>query len=119
MARSVIGGLVARGVPRHDIFSEAFTLEPSAPPASAAGRRVHFARSGVQAIWSGADTNLLALAERAGVRLAGGCRVGQCETCRVALRAGSVWHRGEVQGLDANECLACMAVPASDLEIDA
>ena len=119
MARSVIDGLVARGVPRHDIFSEAFTLEPSAPPASAAGRRVHFARSGVQAIWSGADTNLLALAERAGVRLAGGCRVGQCETCRVVLRSGSVWHRGEVQGLDANECLACMAVPASDLEIDA
>lgn len=119
MARSVIAALVARGVPRHDIFSEAFTLELSTPPASATGRHVHFARSGVQAVWSALDTNLLTLAERAGVPLAGGCRVGQCETCRVALRSGTVWHRGEVQGLEANECLACLAVPASDLEVDA
>lgn len=119
MTRSIIDGLVARGVPRHDIFSEAFTLANSAMPASAPGCRVRFARSGVQAIWSETDMNLLTLAERLGVPLPGGCRVGQCETCRVGVRAGSVVHRGEVQGLDANECLACMAVPASDLEIDA
>ena len=119
MARSVIDGLVARGVPRHDIFSEAFTLAAAAAPTSALGRQVRFARSGMQAVWTAVDSNLLALAERAGVPLAGGCRVGQCETCRVRLHAGQVWHRGDAPALEANECLACLAVPVSDLEIDA
>lgn len=119
MAGNAIAGLVTRGVPRHDIFSEAFTLAPTASPTSALGCRVRFARSGKQAIWGASDTNLLALAERAGVSLSGGCRVGQCETCRVALLGGQVWHRGDTASLEAHECLACLAVPVSDLEIDA
>ena len=119
MARHTITGLVARGVPRHDIFSEAFSLAPEAAPASSLGCHVHFTRSGTRAVWGASDTNLLALAERVGVKLSGGCRVGQCETCRVGLRAGQVWHRGETPPLDEHECLACMAVPVGDVEIDA
>ena len=119
MASDTIAGLMARGVPRHDIFSEAFSLASEAPPTSALGCRVHFARSGTQAVWGASDTNLLALAERVGVPLFGGCRVGQCETCRVGLRAGEVWHRGATPQLNAHECLACLAVPVCDLEIDA
>lgn len=119
MASETMAGLLARGVPRHDIFSEAFTLAPEALPSSALGRRVRFARSSAQAIWSASDTNLLALAERLGVALSGGCRVGQCETCRVGLRAGRVWHRGATPQLGEHECLACLAVPVCDVEIDA
>ncbi|MFT3820047.1 MAG: molybdopterin-dependent oxidoreductase [Rubrivivax sp.] len=119
MARDTIAGLVARGVPRHDIFSEVFSLAPEAPPASALGCRVRFARSGVQAVWGRTDTNLLALAARMGVPLAGGCRVGQCETCRVRLLAGRVRHGGPTPPLDPHECLACLAMPACDVEIDA
>jgi ferredoxin-NADP reductase len=118
MAREAIAGLVARGVPRHDIFSEAFLLAPDAPPSSALGRQVRFTRSGAHAVWGASDTSLLALAERLGVPLSGGCRVGQCETCRVTLRSGQVWHRGETPVLEAGECLACLAVPLTDVEID-
>jgi ferredoxin-NADP reductase len=118
MTREAVAGLVARGVPRHDIFSEAFRLAPDAPPASALGRQVRFMRSGLQATWGASDTSLLALSERLGVPLSGGCRVGQCETCRVTLRLGQVWHRGETPVLDADECLACLAVPLTDVEIE-
>ncbi len=120
MARSVIDGLLARGVPRHDIFSEAFSLAPDTAPTAALGRSVHFARSGVRrAVWSEADTSLLPLAERMGVALAGGCRVGRCKTCRVGVRAGQVWHRGSTPPLAPDECFACIAVPVTDLEVDA
>lgn len=118
MAREVIAGLVARGVPRHDIFSESFQLAADAAPASSLGRMVRFTRSGKASAWTSADTTLLALADRLGVPLSGGCRVGQCETCRVALRSGQVWHRGETTELAPGECLACLAVPVTDLEID-
>jgi len=119
MSRETIAGLLARGVPRHDIFSESFQLAPEAPPVDPQGRHVRFARSDIQVRWGAGDTSLLALADRVGVALAGGCRVGQCETCRVALRSGAVWHRAEAVGLGAGECLACIAVPITDLEVDA
>jgi anaerobic selenocysteine-containing dehydrogenase/ferredoxin-NADP reductase len=119
MYADTLAGLLARGVPRHDIFSEAFSLALQAPPTAPAGQRVRFVRSGVQALWSASDTSLLALAERLGVPLSGGCRVGQCESCKVGLLAGQVWHGGTPPPLDAHECLACTAVPVSDLEIDA
>ncbi len=118
MLKDTVAGLVARGVPRHDIFSEAFTLVPESPPAYAIGRRVSFVRSGVQTIWGASDTNLLSLAERVGVPLSGGCRLGQCETCRVGLLAGRVWHSGATPQMDEHECLACLAAPVSDVEID-
>lgn len=119
MTRDVIAGLLARGVPRHDIFSESFQLAPAALPAASLGRSVHFTRSGKRASWDASDTSVLALADRLGVPLSGGCRVGQCESCRVTLRSGEVWHRGETTDLAPNECLACLAVPVTDLEIDA
>ena len=119
MARELIAGLVARGVPRHDVFSEAFSHSPEAPPSNPLGRQVRFTRTGTHAAWVASDTSLLALAERLGVPLSGGCRVGQCETCRITLRSGQVWHRGDTPALQANECLACLAVPVTDLEIDA
>ncbi|HYF18070.1 MAG TPA: molybdopterin dinucleotide binding domain-containing protein, partial [Ramlibacter sp.] len=119
MSPAIADGLGARGVRRHDVFSESFRLAPSPAPAAAEGRRVRFARSGVEARWTAADHSLLALADRLGVPLAGGCRVGQCETCRVPLRSGEVWHRSEPAALEPGECLACVAVPVTDLEVDA
>jgi ferredoxin-NADP reductase len=119
MAHSLAEGLAARGVPRHDLFSESFRPAPATPPAASEGRLVRFARSGREATWSAADGSLLALAQRLGVPLAGGCRVGQCETCRVGLRSGAVWHRSEPAALEPGECLACIAVPVTDVEIEA
>lgn len=128
MLRETTLGLRSRGVPRWAIFSEAFDAsdEPrsqgrsdATDPPPARPHRVHFARSGRTAEWTGADRSLLALADRLGLPLAGGCRVGQCETCVLQVRSGRVRHRVETASLDDGTCLACVAVPTSDVEIDA
>lgn len=118
MLTDLVGGLVERGVPRFALFTERFraAAREVAVPESAT---VRFARSGRQLRWSGGDT-LLSLAERAGLRLPSGCRVGQCESCAVGVLDGSVAHLVEpAADLPADRCLTCQAVPAEDVELDA
>jgi anaerobic selenocysteine-containing dehydrogenase/ferredoxin-NADP reductase len=118
MLDDLVSGLVARGVPRFAVFTERFraAARDVDVPASAT---VHFSRSGRELRWSGRET-LLALAERAGLRLPSGCRVGQCESCAVTVLDGSVAHLvAPTEDLPADQCLTCQAVPAEDLTLDA
>ncbi|MGE0798429.1 MAG: molybdopterin-dependent oxidoreductase [Lautropia sp.] len=122
MLRTVTADLLARGVPRFAIFQERF----QAPPRAAAGRhgasgpfQVRFDRSGVTLTWTAADGSLLDLAAAHGLELPSGCRVGQCESCRVELRSGAVAHGGDLEPDTPETCIACLAVPVSDLVIDA
>lgn len=118
MLTAIRAGLVRRGVPRHAIFSESFAA-PEPDGVGTGPHTVRFARSGRVATWTGQDRNLLAFGERMGIRLAGGCRVGQCESCRLDVLAGAVRHAAETEVAAEGACLACMAVPTSDLELDA
>lgn len=111
--------LVARGLLRHAVFAESFETPPPVTADSTAAHEVFFARSGRRVVWQASDGNLLALAERLGVPIAGGCRIGQCESCRVPVRSGQVQHRAETDAAEAGDCLACIAVPCTALEIDA
>jgi ferredoxin len=69
--------------------------------------------------WQSADGPLLGFAERLGLSLPSGCRVGQCESCAVPVVSGSVMHLHGEEPEDAAVCLACQAVPTSDLVLDA
>lgn len=117
MLDDLVAGLVGRGVPRFDIFSERFraaTREVDVPDFAT----VRFSRSGRELRWSGSET-LLALAEREGIRIPSGCRVGQCESCAVGVLDGEVAHLVEpTDDLPADRCLTCQAVPASDITLD-
>ncbi|MET7639363.1 molybdopterin-dependent oxidoreductase [Streptomyces sp. NPDC005438] len=118
MIREVTEGLVARGVPRFEIFSERFAPPPMALPEGDARYEVTFRASGSTLTWQPQDGPLLDLAQRNGLRLPSGCRVGQCESCAVRLLAGSVTHLTEPP--DAQDaCLTCQAVPTSDVVLDA
>jgi ferredoxin-NADP reductase len=111
--------LIARGVPAFDIFREAFKspLKPSGDPSLKF--RVTFARSGQVREWSASDGSLLSFAETSGVTLPSGCRVGQCESCTVRLLAGAVVHLDGSHSQEPDTCLACQAIPCSDLVVDA
>ena len=114
--------LIARGVPRFAIFSESFDtagVVMAEPLPGAAPHGVHFVRSKRKAEWLPGDRSLLSMAERLGIDLGGGCRVGQCEGCRITLRSGHVGYLAEVEPQQEGDCLACVAVPLTDLEIDA
>jgi len=129
MMDAVRGHLGALGVPEERIHMEAFgpksvgAVRPPAfagqPPAGASFQ-VTFARSGKRASWDGTHASLLAFAEANGVAIEAGCCAGDCHTCLTALREGKIDHlRPPPRQPDAGTCLACIAVPVSDLVLDA
>lgn len=121
MIADITQGLIRRGVPAFEIFSEAFVSPPRRDPASGEASRfaVTFARSGRIAIWSPERGDLLRFSEELGLSPPSGCRVGQCESCALTVLDGVVTHLVPATGLDAGQCLSCQAVPASDLVLDA
>jgi ferredoxin len=85
--------------------------------------KITFQKSGKAFEWEGGFTNLLDFAEEKGIPLESGCRIGTCGACRVRLISGSVTMETE-DGLDDSDkaggmILPCVAVPESDLVIDA
>ncbi|MFG1480798.1 molybdopterin-dependent oxidoreductase [Xanthobacter sp. V4C-4] len=108
-------GLLRWGVSGFDIFTEAFSVAPEMP-ARLAPRRVTVVGPNRSFVWTPQAGSLLDAAQAAGIQLRSGCRVGQCESCAVALVDGQVAHRVPVEA-DAGTCLACQAVPLTDLTI--
>jgi anaerobic selenocysteine-containing dehydrogenase/ferredoxin-NADP reductase len=107
------------GVPRFDIQQEVFkspvipVIEPGQSHA------VTFRKTGITHQWSSQDGSLLDFADRLGLRLPSGCRVGQCESCAVKVIAGSVIHLQGEGSDDPDVCLACQAIPTSAITLDA
>ncbi|RYH62968.1 MAG: 2Fe-2S iron-sulfur cluster binding domain-containing protein [Alcaligenaceae bacterium] len=121
MLQGLIDGLMERGVPKFDIFAEKFHSAPTAIAISDdAEAVVRFERSRKQLTWRRADGTLLEFAEREGVSLPSGCRLGQCESCVISVLSGQVAHLVKTNDdLDLDQCLTCQAMPLSDLTLDA
>jgi ferredoxin len=84
---------------------------------------IHFSPAQLACTSDGA-ASVLASAEAAGIDLPSACRNGTCRTCLCRLRSGSVRYLVQWPGLSQDEkkdgdILACVAVPLSDLLIDA
>jgi hypothetical protein len=114
------------GVPESDIHFEAFgpasvrTVQKPRVSESAAGVEVEFARSGKRLHWEEEDGTLLDLAEKHGVRIASGCRAGNCGTCATALREGDVTYVTRPASSPAHgSVLMCVACPRGNVILDA
>ncbi|MFN5488828.1 MAG: flavin reductase family protein, partial [Bradyrhizobium sp.] len=103
------------GLPRFDIFAESF-VSPPAAPSNLAPRTIRLANSKQSFSWGPEQGTLLDAASAAGVALPSGCRVGQCESCAVEVVDGEFTHLGPVDGGEGR-CLACQAVPLTDLTL--
>ncbi|HEY5794461.1 MAG TPA: molybdopterin-dependent oxidoreductase [Bosea sp. (in: a-proteobacteria)] len=112
---TMIAELVGRGIPRFDIFAEAFSAQ-SEIPTSLMPRRIAIAGTGQAFEWSPAAGPVLDAALAAGLPFPSGCRVGQCESCLVKVLEGSFTHLVTFDG-EPGQCLTCQAVPLSDLLI--
>ena len=88
-------------------------------PAQAKGGRVWFARTGVHAD-ADASTNLLRVAEQAGLNPAHGCRMGICHACDARLVSGSVrdLRTGKITNEADSVIQPCVCASAGDCEID-
>jgi ferredoxin-NADP reductase len=119
MLRSLTEGLVARGVHRFSIFRESFQGAAYVGAADEGPFQIRFARSNRELTWTGASGTLLQLGLEHGLPLPSGCRVGQCESCLLRVRSGRVRHVAEVDLLEEDTCLGCVALPCSDMVLEA
>jgi glycine betaine catabolism B len=85
--------------------------------------KIQFQKSDKTLEWDDRFENVLDLAEANGIQLENACRVGVCGTCKVKLLSGEVYMETEdgLQDEDRNQnmILPCVAVPKTDLVIDA
>jgi anaerobic selenocysteine-containing dehydrogenase/ferredoxin-NADP reductase len=112
---SMTARLVERGMPRFDVFTEAFASPPIVPR-TLKPQTVHIAGTDSSFIWSPELGTLLDAAQAAGISLPSGCRVGQCESCAMRIVEGDIARLG---GDDSatDQCLTCQAVPLSELTL--
>lgn len=107
--------LIARGLPRFDIFTEAFA-SPPAVPKTLTPQTVRIAGSDKSFVWAPELGTILDAAEAAGLALPSGCRVGQCESCAMRIVDGNVARLATDDG-EPDQCLTCQAVPLSELTL--
>ncbi|TWU24586.1 2Fe-2S iron-sulfur cluster-binding protein [Bythopirellula polymerisocia] len=125
MMEQLVPGLLNWGVPEKHIHFEAFG------PASVKSLhkkgntlcqpcRVEFTKSNTELLWKGDFSDLLDLAEDAGLVLDSGCRAGNCGQCLVKVRSGKVAH-SKTPGvpLGDDECLTCIGQPQGEVVLDA
>ena len=65
-------------------------------------------------------TSILEFAEANGVKIDAGCRAGNCGTCLVAIKSGSVdYVSPSGASAEHGSCLTCICKPKTDLVLDA
>lgn len=126
---SITDGLMEWGVPKNSIHYEAFgpaTVKKTAAPLTESETvvlsrlKVTFSRAGKTAGWTPSTTSLLDFAEANGIKIDAGCRAGNCGTCLVAIKSGSVDYLGDFgASAESGSCLTCVCKPKTDLVIDA
>lgn len=128
MMRDLPAGLRRWGVPAKDIHFEAFgpaSVKATSGAVESADQErtrhaVTFARAGKTVDWTPAVPTLLDLAERSEIAIESGCRAGHCGTCATVLKAGDIEYLDEPAALtETGSCLVCIAVPRSDVVLDA
>ena len=98
---------------------ERFRAALAPVPTEAVGGQVRFAKSGV-AVRADAHTNLLRVAEDAGMNPPHGCRMGICHTCNTTLLSGCVrdLRTGQVLNEAGSIVQTCICATAGDCELD-
>jgi hypothetical protein len=129
MMSAIVEALEDWGVSDDRIHYEAFgpasvrrkkaPAEGDAAPAAQA-LQVKFAKSDKVATWDPSSETLIAFAEAHGVAIDCNCLAGNCGTCEIAVLEGKVGYPKDPSYDPApGTCLACVAVPQSNLTLDA
>jgi ferredoxin len=97
---------------------ERFRAQLAEVPADASGGKVRFANSEKEVVADG-RTNLLRIAEDAGLNPQHGCRMGICHTCDVTLVSGCVrdLRTGALSTDTGQKVQICVCAAAGDVEL--
>ncbi|MEO6324735.1 MAG: iron-sulfur cluster-binding domain-containing protein, partial [Thermoanaerobaculia bacterium] len=106
------------GLP-HRLHIERFRAAMAAAPSGAVGGLVRFNRSQARAEANG-GTNLLRVAEEAGLAPAHGCRMGICHSCDVALLSGCVrdLRNNRLTDQPGTKVQLCVSAASGPVELD-
>ena len=131
MMESLITGLKDWGVPKDKIHMEAFGAASVKVRSKNRGNTVSedqhveqysitFSRTGKSLKWDLDSGTLLEFAEANGIVMDSGCRAGNCGTCVTAIRSGELDYLEDPgTAIESGSCLTCIAVPKSDIILDA
>jgi len=102
----------------HHLHIERFLADFAPIPHDAVGGRVRFSASGIE-IDADSETNLLRLAEDAGMNPPHGCRMGICHTCNTKLVSGCVrdLRTGTILNEAGSIVQPCICAAAGDCEL--
>ena len=125
---SLYQGLLDWGTPESNIFFEAFgpasigkvKNKTTAEIRAETEAVIKFAKSEVDAKWNSNSDSILELAEENEVTIQSGCRAGNCGTCATQILSGQVTYPDHDQvDCEPGQCLACIAKPKGNVELDA
>ena len=85
--------------------------------------QVEFKQSGKTVQWGESLDSILELARANGIEIDSDCEAGICGTCKVRLLSGKVDMEAEDglenEDIEQNMILACVAVPITDISLEA
>ena len=85
--------------------------------------QVEFKQSGKTVQWDESLDSILELARANGIEIDSDCEAGICGTCKVRLLSGKVDMEAEDglenEDIEQNMILACVAVPITDISLEA
>jgi ferredoxin len=133
MLQSLVPALEDWGVPDARIHFEAFgpasiprkNAVSAARAVSTSGDKqaavlVTFAKSGKQETWEPGMGSLLDFAERHGITVSSGCRVGGCGSCQTTIRTGEVaYTQAPDFDPEPGSCLLCVSTPKTAVTLEA
>jgi uncharacterized protein len=131
MMESLITGLNDWGVPKEKIHMEAFGAASVKVRSKIKGNAasedqnveeysITFSRTGKSLKWHPDSGTLLEFAEANNIIIDSGCRAGNCGTCVTAIRSGELDYLEDPgTAIASGSCLTCIAVPKSDIVVDA
>lgn len=127
MMNSIVKDLGDWGVPEEQIHFEAFgpatVTKPSSEGTQASSSEsynVEFSRSNKTVIWDGKHQNLWDFANENSIAIPRGCGVGNCGTCKTAIRYGNVKYQQKPGfQVENGSCLVCCSTPDGDIKLDA
>jgi len=125
MMKDLSAQLLKNGVDSSRVHFESFgpaKIEKS-QSANKRGTKSHsvgFQLSDKSTVWNNHSGTLLESAEKEGVEIESGCRSGSCGTCLTAILRGTVEYIQEPDSeIEAGSCLPCIAIPKTDLILNA
>jgi ferredoxin-NADP reductase len=122
---TIVSDLYDWGVPEKDVYFEAFgpaSVKKKTNAISSESFKVQYHDTGRELDWDGSADSLLELTENNDIDIASGCRMGNCGACMTKIIDGTVMYPNGNPGcedLDAGSCLPCVAVPSSNITLEA